>query len=71
MVPEQKLWGSKEAKKQWGRKVLQGSVENIMERIWLLWMKIVLEMSGNQKLKWSWSQMRLLAILSEDKLEGI
>lgn len=51
--------------------MLQGSVENIMERIWLLWMKIVLEMSDNQKLKWSWSQMRLLAILSEDKLEGI
>lgn len=33
--------------------------------------EIVLEMSDNQKLKWSWSQMRLLAILSEDKLEGI
>lgn len=42
-----------------------------MELIWPLWKEIVVEMSDNQKLEWSWSQMRLLAILPGNGLEGI
>lgn len=44
--------------------MLQDSVRNSMELIWPLWKEVVVEMSDNQKLEWSWSLMRFLTILS-------